>query len=125
MTKDFTEIFNQLKTVTSKYSPPLTITRDNEKTYELVSTKAGEFAGRKFDKLYFSSVVIQKNYVTLHFFPIYTHPQNFTDIPLELKKIHKGKACFNIKQLDDDLLSQVEQLLQDGFELYQKGGVID
>jgi hypothetical protein len=120
MPDDFNIIFKQLKTALAKYHPPLVIKNETEKEYHLYSIKDIEFIGKKLQEMYFASTIIKKNFVGFYFFPLYTHPKNFTDIPAELKKTLKGKTCFNIKKMDPVLLKQIEQLLKNGFDLYKK-----
>lgn len=88
--------------------------------YLTVSKKDLVVAGRKMTEMCFSGVVIQKNFVGLYFFPIYTHPQSFTEIPDELRKCLKGKSCFNIKKADDKLFRQIEKMAKQGFKLYKQ-----
>jgi hypothetical protein len=114
------EIFVKLKkTLEKSFSPG-----------EKISSKPGHFdiygkkkvtVGKKvFEGMYFASVIIQKNYVGLYFFPIYTHPHEFKDLPEALKKCLKGKSCFHLTKLDKELLSQVSDLLKKGVRIYKK-----
>ncbi len=41
-----------------------------------------------------------------------------------LLKLLKGKACFHIKKDDADLLEQIKDALEAGFDLYKKRGWI-
>ena len=56
---------------------------------------------KEYDGMFFSAAKIQGGFTGFYFFPIYTHPGEFKDIPAELKKCLKGKSCFHIKKLDD------------------------
>jgi hypothetical protein len=118
------EVFNQLKPLLESYADRISVTRENEKIYELTSKKECIINGRVFPSCYFAAIVKNKNYVTLHFFPAYTHPNEFADIDDQLKKIHKGKACFNITSLDTGILTNISQLLNSGYEFYKQGNII-
>jgi hypothetical protein len=72
--------------------------------------------------MYFATAAIKSGYVGFYFFPIYTHPKEFTGIPDELKKCLKGKSCFHIKKLDKLLEGQIKDMVKQGFELYKKTG---
>jgi len=124
MPEDFPVVFQQLKNVIAVYAPPLIVKKETGKEYHLYSTKHIELAGRKYDEIYFAGVIIHKQFVSFYFFPLYTHPHFFADIPTEFKKYLKGKSCFNIKKLDLEILNQVKQLLQKGFDLYKKTKLI-
>src|SRR5260221_6065746 len=120
MTEDFPIIFQQLKKVITEYAPPLSAKKQTEKEYYLYSIKDFELAGRKYNEICFAGVVIHKQFVSFYFFPLYSHPQYFKDIPAALRKCLKGKSCFSIKKMDMVILKQIEQLLQRGFDLYKK-----
>lgn len=120
MKQDKTEILLKLKSILSHYSPPLKAVKDSDKGYELYGTRKITFFKKEIDAMYFSSVLIQKNFVGFYFFPIYTHVELVKEIPPELKKCLKGKSCFHITTLDDVLLKQIQQLVKKGFSLYKK-----
>jgi gamma-glutamylcyclotransferase (GGCT)/AIG2-like uncharacterized protein YtfP len=117
---DFNEIHAQLRKILAKYSPPLTAKNDTPTAYNLYSVKDLVIAGRNFKEVYFAGTVIHKNIVSLYFFPVYTHPQSFGDLPEELKKCLKGKNCFNFKKIDSKLLKQIEKMAKDGFKIYKQ-----
>lgn len=100
--------------------PPIVVKSHSEDRYELYSKKNIKITNKEVDELFFASTMIQKNFVGFYFFPIYTHPYEFKNISQELKKCLKGKSCFHIKKLDDNLEKQIRKLLEDGFELYKK-----
>jgi hypothetical protein len=93
---------------------------DNDKRYELIFDSPFQFTGKTYPRLYFSAVSVEKNYVTLHFFPVYSHPRQFDDLPERLRKTLKGKSCFNFKELDEQLIGDIKHMLNRGFELYSK-----
>jgi hypothetical protein len=123
-TKDFDIIFTEVKKKLNKYAGKMTVTKDHEKAYELTIDKPITLAGRTYPTLFFAAGMMHKGHVGFYFFPIYTHPQSFANIPPELKKTLKGKSCFNIKKWDDTLAGQVEDLLKEGFEFYKKQGLV-
>ena len=120
MTQIFHEVFSALRTIMEKFTPPLTVTNDNPTRYDMVSEKEVMQAGKKRNRVNFATLLIQKNYVTLYFYPVYTHPYKFKNMPGEIKKTLKGKSCFVFKELDAVLQKQVQQLMKQGFDLYKK-----
>ena len=120
MKQDKTEIFSKIKSILSQYSPPLKAVKNSAIGYELQGTKNDTIGNREIEEMYFSSVLIQKNFVGFYFFPVYSHVGLIEEIPPELKKCLKGKSCFHITKLDDALLLQIQQLVKKGFLLYKK-----
>ena len=114
------EIFQKLRKILSKYSPPLVVISDFDSRYELVSKKEVEFNGRKYDQMYFGATIIQSNYVGLYLMHVYAQPGNVDKISPELRKCLKGKSCFHIQSADDKLMKQVETTVRDGIECYKK-----
>lgn len=117
---DRLQIFNKLKSILSKYSPPLTATSNFEGRYELVSKKPIEFMGRKKTEIYFGAAIIQANYVGLYLMHVYVSAEYLKKIAPELGKTLKGKSCFHIKKLDENLIKQIETAVKDGIECYKK-----
>jgi len=114
------EIFKQLKEILSKYSPPLTAVSDFEGRYELVSKKPNEFMGRKRSEIYFGAAIIQSNYVGLYLMHVYISADYLKKISPDLMKTLKGKSCFHIKALDENLIKQIKTAVKDGMECYKK-----
>lgn len=88
----------------------------------LVSHKTVEIEGRKKTEMWFVSAVIQKGYVAFHYLPIYMNPSMGELFSPELMKCLKGKACFNIKKNDPEILAEVQKAIKIGYEAYQKRG---
>ena len=78
---------------------------------------------QKVDGYYFGSLVQKPKDVRLYFFPIYTHPDQFK-LSEDLQKFLKGKSCFHVKKLNEELLSEIEAMINTGIELYLKDDLI-
>lgn len=72
--------------------------------------------------MYFGSVIIQKNYVSFHLFPLYACPELNKDISPELLQRKQGKACFNFTEPDLLLFVQLAALTVAGYRAFQKKG---
>ena len=83
-----------------------------------------EIAGRKKKEVYFAGLIIQSKWVGLYYMPIYTDASLADVFKPELLKLLKGKSCFRIKELDEELEAQIEDALQKGYELYKQRGWI-
>lgn len=68
---DLQQIFNQIRDLISRYSPPLVAKKDQADYYDLWSVKDVVIAGRKKKEVFFAGVIIQKGYVGFYFMPVY------------------------------------------------------
>jgi len=118
-TTDFPGIFARIKKQLLPYGRKMDTRVDKPGVFHLYIVKEVELAGRMFKEVYFGGVVIQKTMVAFYFFPIYSHPNNFT-IPTAIQKNLKGKSCFNFKKMDDAQEKAIGQLLNNGFSFYKK-----
>lgn len=66
------KIFNKLKQLLSAYVPPLVITRDENKRFDLYGDKSVNIDGRMYEQVYFASAIIWKHHVGFYFF-LYIH----------------------------------------------------
>jgi hypothetical protein len=60
--------------------------------------------------------------VRFYFFPLYTHVDRFKLSP-DLQKMLKGKTCFHIKQLNDDLKEEIRAMIESGVKIFQEQGL--
>ena len=117
-------IFDRLRKVLARAKAGLEVRQDTDDTYELYGKKSAEVFGKRVDGVYFAAVVIKKNSVNFYFFPIYTHREEFDDLPDELGRCLKGKSCFHFKKDDDVLFDQVAQAVKKGKTVYKAAGWI-
>jgi hypothetical protein len=122
---DLPDIFVRLRDVLSQYSPPFaarTGTVAGKDDYHLWSEKDVVVAGRPRKEVFFAGLIVQKGYVGLYYMPVYAEPERRELFAPELLELLKGKSCFHVRRLDDELLLQVEEALRQGFELYRERG---
>jgi len=119
---DLNKIFSSIKQELSLYWPPLQPKNDTGRYFDLWSFKDLVIEGRKRKEVFFSGVIVQKDYVGFYFMPVYAEPQMKVLFKSELLRLLKGKTCFHVKTLDDELTAQIRQALADGFEIYKKRG---
>jgi hypothetical protein len=121
---DFKTIFDTLRDQLQSYQPPLVNRADDDSHFDLWSVKDLVIEGRKRKDVFFAGVTIQKNFVGFYFMPVYVDTEIKNLFAPELLKLLKGKSCFHIKKLDEQLLGQINQALSEGFELYKQRGWI-
>jgi hypothetical protein len=120
---DLSEIFNSIKSLMEKYIPPFKAVGSTGSKYELCSMKEVLIMGRKYNRMYFTSIIIQSNYVGFYYMPIYAEPAVIGKLlKPELLKTLKGKSCFHIKKNEPELFQQIEQALKIGADAYKKRG---
>lgn len=119
---ELTPIFQAIQLVLKKYEPPFVSRQNTDAGYDLWSEKEVMFAGKVRKEVYFSSVVLQKNYVGFYYMPIYVEPKLRAEFKPELLKTLKGKSCFHIQRLDEEVLRQIKEALRMGLDLYKKRG---
>ncbi|MBT4538871.1 DUF1801 domain-containing protein [Candidatus Woesearchaeota archaeon] len=120
MQEELVNIFKKLKKILKKYENPLKPKFDLDSKYDLWSFKDLEIAGRKRKEIYFAGLIIQSNYVGFYFMPIYTNTKLKNVFKPELLSLLKGKSCFHIKSLNEELENQIEDALKKGIQLYKR-----
>jgi hypothetical protein len=121
---DLLSVFNEVKKKLAVYSPPFHPRLNIEGRYDLWMDKNLIIDGRQRSELYFGAAIIQSSYVGFYLMSVYMSPEVLKLIPEKLLKTLKGKSCFHIKKLDDELLKQIEFALKKSFEFYKKMGWI-
>lgn len=123
ITMELTEIHQTLKSLFLEHVPPLQVTNDSEQGFEIAGTKEAMQGKQKVKGYYFGSIVPKPKDIRLYFFPIYTDPDQFELSP-ELKKMLKGKSCFHIKKLNDELIGEIRKMMRKAIKIYQEKGLV-
>lgn len=118
--EDLATIFDQLRPLLARYSPPLLPKRDEAGYYDLWSFKDLIIAERKRKEVFFAGLIIQKSYVGFYYMPVYTDPETKEFFKPELLRLLKGKSCFHVKKVTPELLDQISDALERGYRLYQE-----
>ncbi|MFC2166446.1 hypothetical protein ACFLQZ_00600 [Acidobacteriota bacterium] len=130
-TKDeLNTIFDELKKILEKYSPPFSVKIPSEamkkkKSFELTSYKKVIIAGRPKDEVYFAGIIIQKNYVGFYYMLAYADTEVRDLLSTKFLALLKGKSCFYIKSSEKDILDEVEKALEIGLHAYRMRGWIE
>ncbi len=113
---EFPVVFEKLKAILKPYAKKLIIKVDSPTAYSL----DGPHSEKWKKELFFASVQIKKNYVSFYLMPVYMYPDLLKKISPELKKHMQGKSCFNFKTVEKDLLKELNQLTQQGYERFMQ-----
>jgi hypothetical protein len=123
--QDLCAIFEALKPLLKQYQPPFVSKQDDETHFDLWSIKDIVIAGRKRKEVFFAGLIIQKSYVGFYYMPVYESPELKQVFKPELLALLKGKSCFYIKKADPVILTQIEEALRIGFQMYQDRGWVE
>jgi hypothetical protein len=124
MTKNIEEIRETLVGILEEHKAVLRVTSDTFEKYEVTGTVEAMQGKKKVEGFYFASVVPKPKDVRFYFFPAYTHMQKLGELSDNLKKALKGKSCFHIKYMDEDLKSDLEDLVDRSVILYKADGLL-
>lgn len=124
MKTDLEEIRTSLVSTFKKHQPLLKTTAENDAKTEFSGTIEAMQGKKKVDGIYFGSVIPKPKDIRLYFFPLYTHADAFTEMPDTLRKCLKGKTCFHIKKMDEELEKSIEEMIAKGVQTYQEAGLL-
>lgn len=122
------KIFLEIKGILEKNSETFVVkdqyigsqAKQEKPAYHLYGSKDVSLFGKKPQPTYIAGVIQQKNYVSFYFSPIYSHPDLFSNISPDLRKVLKGKSCFNINKTNPQLLKEIESILKEGINKYKE-----
>jgi hypothetical protein len=121
------ELFERIKAVLRKHAPPMIVAKDKEDVFELMGNKPVVYGSKKQQApgMYFCSVIVNKTMISLHFFPIYFHSDDFIKLIPAMSKCLKGKTCFNIQKPGQVNEKELNALLKKGIEVWKKLGYMN
>ena len=102
----------------------LKVTADTPAKFEMHGTIPAMQGKKKVDGIYFSSVVPKPKDVRFYFFPLYDHPEIKDGLSDELLKCLKGKTCFHIKSITEDIERDLPLLVSRGIDAFQQDGLL-
>jgi len=121
--KDLDKLRQFLTGLLKDHSNVLKVVADTEVKFEVSGTVPTMQGKQKVDGIYFASVVPKPKDVRFYFFPMYTHSDALKpSMSPELAKRLKGKSCYHIKSLDENLQKELESLVAEAVKLYQNDG---
>jgi len=117
-------VFEELKGLFAKHVPPLVVLSNQAGRFELVTSKPYLIKGIRKDNAYFGAVMEKKGFIGLYLMFIYEAPEKLERFGPELIKLLKGKSCFHVKKLDENLKEQIADALEEGMAYYRAAGAI-
>ena len=118
---NFRKVFAKLKAIFQPYAKKMDVAQDNQ-TYYLLNTR---HIMKNKQPLCFGGVRLGKAYVSFYLMSIYACPDLLKSMSPELKKRMQGKSCFNFKEVDEKLFTELTQLTRAGAAKFSDGKFID
>ena len=109
------KIFYKLKPFLEQYESSLFVVHNKSDNYYLNTPTTDTNKKPEF----FGAVQIKKSYVSFHLMPVYYYPELLENSSQELKRKMQGKSCFNFKDTDDILFTELNSLIKSAFEKYK------
>jgi len=125
MKTEVIEIRESLKNTLEGFLGPLKVRVNKPSNFEVNGTIEAPQGKKIVPGIYFSSIVPKEKDVRFYFYPAYTHPESFQDISDRLKKFKKGKSCFHVKYLDEELELEIKQMISKAIDVYRKDGWLE
>lgn len=125
MKTEIAEIRELLKNTLEGFLGPLKVRINKPSNFEVNGTIEAPQGKKIVQGIYFSSIVPKEKDVRFYFYPAYTHPEEFQDISDRLKKFKKGKSCFHVKYLDEELELEIKQMISKAIDVYRKDGWLE
>lgn len=125
MKREIADIRESLKVTLEEFLGPLKVRVNKPSNFEVNGTIEAPQGKKMVEGIYFSSIVPKEKDVRFYFYPAYTHPKEFENISDRLKKFKKGKSCFHIKYLDEELENEIKQMISKAIDIYRKDGWLE
>jgi hypothetical protein len=129
MSASFQATFVRLRDILKKHAAGLTVARDSAGQYSLEAPIGPEtiraWGGKaKKPAIAVAWVQIGKAYVSYHLMGVYGMPALLNTCSKELRARMQGKSCFNFKEIDEELLQELERLTKQSIDGMRKAGFI-
>jgi hypothetical protein len=119
--RQFIKVFAELKSIFTPYARKMDVLHDTDDCY-MLNTR---FIMKNKQPLCFGGVRLGKNYVSFYLMSVYAAPDLLKKMSPELKKRMQGKSCFNFKEVDKKLFSELSRLTKVGATKFTDGKFIE
>ncbi len=114
-------LYTDIRDMLASYDASFHVEKDSGESYQVRGTIPTMQGKKKVEGMYFATIMKKPKDVRFYFFPLYTHPDDFSFIAEGLRSQLKGKTCFHLKPAKvekDDLKALIER----GVEIYRREG---
>jgi len=124
MISEVVELRARLKEILLEYLGSLKVRIDKASNFEICGTIKAKQGAKVVDGIYFASLVPKHKDVRFYFYPAYSHSDQFDNLSQTLTMFKKGKSCFHVKFLNEELETELKEMISKGILLYQKDGLL-
>ena len=118
---EFKTVFDELKSIFKPYAKKMDVAHDTD-THYMLNTR---HIMRNKQPLCFGGVRLGKSYVSFYLMTVYVSPDLLKAMSPELRKRMQGKSCFNFKQVDQQLFSELKTITKAGAAKFSDGRFIE
>jgi hypothetical protein len=118
---EFKRVFEELKSIFKPYAKKMDVSNDID-TYYMLNTR---FIMKNKQPLCFGGVRLGRHYVSFYLMSVYGSPAQMKSMSPELKKRMQGKSCFNFKEVDKKLFSELKTLTKLGAAQFSDEKFVD
>jgi hypothetical protein len=118
---DFNKVFDDLKSILKPYAKKMDVVHDTD-TYYLLNTR---HIMKNKQPLCFGGVRLGKSYVSFYLMTVYASPDLLKAMSPQLKKRMQGKSCFNFKEVDAQLFTELKTITKAGAAKFSDGKFIE
>ncbi|TAL36685.1 MAG: DUF1801 domain-containing protein [Spirochaetes bacterium] len=112
-------IFKTIRKMLAAYKGRLISRRNVNDYYDLWSRKEIMIEGKRRKEVFFAAVRRQGSYVGFYFMPVYLESKLQEMFGEPLRKLLKGKSHFHIREMNEELKSEIARCLEAGYRLYE------
>ena len=118
---EFKTVFDELKSILKPYAKKMDVAQDTD-TYYLLNTR---HIMKNKQPLCFGGVRLGKSYVSFYLMTVYASPDLLKAMSPELKKRMQGKSCFNFKEINQQLFTELKTITKAGAAKFSDRKFID
>ena len=112
-------VFNEIKKLLLPYGKDkITVRGGTGGQIVLVNEHPVVIDGKPRNEYWFAAALIQRGYVGFYFMPVKTDKEKKEVFKPELLKCLKGKSCFHIKKMDNEISKQIAESLDSNFGIW-------
>lgn len=119
--------FEQLKTLLLPYKNLLEVKVNTDDRYELWTNegyRTNSLTPTNKRGIQFAAIMIYTDHITFYFQPLYLDNVLMETLPESLKPLFRGKSCFHLKEVTDQISYDLQELLKKGWQSYQRMGLV-
>jgi len=116
----FAGVFVRLRAILAPYAKHMHVKHDLPGLYYLETIPVPKYG----EEVFFGAVQVTADHVSFHLLPVDVFPELLESISPKLRVHMQGSTCFNFRNIQPGLFSELKALTRAGFDGYKRGGVL-